>query len=228
MLNILRSIFVCAAASSFFAWVVGAHVSAPYVIAGSTHVLASSMFQCYLWRCRGAWRMLSIRPWFFCESPCLGFVSGPVSLSQVDVAFNVLDLNVVDIYWCVGFHHHLLSLFIYRPWLSLSAANSCRIHYSSCGVLPYNRAVHPPMRSRGLDNVQTTGEKAACLHDATSAFDHEDNLDGQSNRQGHTRADRAAIYWRSSDQKESPVDWTPHEDVTRQATIADSLLSTVF
>ena len=26
------------------------------------------------------------------------------------------------------------------------------------------------MRSRGLDNVQTTGEKAACLHDATSAF----------------------------------------------------------
>ncbi|KAK2181558.1 hypothetical protein NP493_393g03010 [Ridgeia piscesae] len=29
-------------------------------------------------------------------------------------------------------------------------------------------------------------------------------------------------------QKESPVDWTPHEDVTRQATKADSLLSTVF
>ena len=32
----------------------------------------------------------------------------------------------------------------------------------------------------------------------------------------------------SSDQKESPVDWTPHEDVTRQATEAGSLLSTVF
>ena len=30
------------------------------------------------------------------------------------------------------------------------------------------------------------------------------------------------------DQKESPVDWTPHEDVTRQATEAGSLLSTVF
>ena len=40
--------------------------------------------------------------------------------------------------------------------------------------------------------------------------------------------DRAAIYGRSSDQKESPVDWTPHEDVTRQATKAGSLLSTVF
>ena len=31
-----------------------------------------------------------------------------------------------------------------------------------------------------------------------------------------------------SDQKESPMDWTPHEDVTRQATKAGSLLSTVF
>ena len=31
----------------------------------------------------------------------LVFVSGAVSLSQVNAAFNVLDLNVVDIYWCV-------------------------------------------------------------------------------------------------------------------------------
>ena len=37
----------------------------------------------------------------------LGFVSGAVSLSRVDVAFNVFDLSVVDIYWCVVFHHHL-------------------------------------------------------------------------------------------------------------------------
>ena len=73
-----------------------------------------------------------------------------------------------------------------------------------------------------------TGEKAACLHDATSAFDHEDNLDGQSDKQRNSRTDRVAIYGRSSDQKESPVDWTPHEDVTRQATKAGSLLSTVF
>ena len=35
-------------------------------------------------------------------------------------------------------------------------------------------------------------------------------------------------YGRSSDQKESPVDWTPHEDVTRQATEAGSLFSTAF
>ena len=72
-----------------------------------------------------------------------------------------------------------------------------------------------------------TGEKAACLHDATSAFDHGDNLDGQSDKQGNTRTDRAAVYGRS-DQKEFPVDWTPHEDVTRQAAKAGSLLSTVF
>ena len=72
-----------------------------------------------------------------------------------------------------------------------------------------------------------TGKNAACLHDATSAFDHEDNLDEQIDKQGHTRTDRAAIYGRSSDQKESPVDWTPREDVTRQATKADYLFSAV-
>ena len=37
----------------------------------------------------------------------LVLVFGAVSLSQVDVAFNVLDLSVVDIYWCVVLHHHL-------------------------------------------------------------------------------------------------------------------------
>ena len=75
---------------------------------------------------------------------------------------------------------------------------------------------------------QCTDEKAACLHDTTSAFDHEDNLDGQSDKQGNTQTDRTAIYGRSSDQKESLVDWTPHEDVTRQATKAGCVLSTVF
>ena len=39
MFNIFLSIFVCAAASLFFAWVVSAHVSAPYVITGSTNEL---------------------------------------------------------------------------------------------------------------------------------------------------------------------------------------------
>ena len=62
----------------------------------------------------------------------------------------------------------------------------------------------------------------------TSAFDHEDNLVGKSGKQGNTRTDRAAIYGRFSDQTESPVDWTPHEDLARQGTKAGSLLSTVF
>ena len=103
-------------------------------------------------------------------------------------------------------------------------------HHVSMRVkdIPCNCDVHSSIRSRGLDSVQTTVEKPACFHDATSAFDHEDNLDGQSDKQGNTRTARAAIYGSSSDQKESPVDWTPHEDVTRQATKAGSLLSNVF
>ena len=79
-----------------------------------------------------------------------------------------------------------------------------------------------------MDSVQTTSDKAARLHDATSAFDHEDNLDGQTDKQGNIRTDMATIYGRSSDQKKSPVDWTPHEDVTRQATKVDYLLTTIF
>ena len=45
---------------------------------------------------------------------------------------------------------------------------------------------------------------------------------------GHIRTDRAAIYGTSSCQKESPMDWTRHGDVTRQVTKTDSILSTVF
>ena len=37
--------------------------------------------------------------------------------------------------------------------------------------------------------------------------------------------DSAAICGRSFDQKESPVDWTTHEDVTRHVTKAGSQLS---
>jgi len=45
-----------------------------------------------------------------------------------------------------------------------------------------------------MKSIQTTGEKSACLYDATSAFDNENNLDGLSDIQGNTRTDRAAIY----------------------------------
>ena len=37
----------------------------------------------------------------------LVFVSGAVSVARIDLALTVLDLSVVDIYWCVGFHLHI-------------------------------------------------------------------------------------------------------------------------
>ena len=40
MFNVLLSIYVYAAASLFFAWVVNAHVSVSYAIAGCTHELS--------------------------------------------------------------------------------------------------------------------------------------------------------------------------------------------
>ena len=39
LFNTLLSVFVCAAANLFVAWVVNAHVFAPYVIVGSTNEL---------------------------------------------------------------------------------------------------------------------------------------------------------------------------------------------
>ena len=45
MFSILLSIFVCAAATLFFAWMVSAHVSALYLTAGSTHELKTGLFK---------------------------------------------------------------------------------------------------------------------------------------------------------------------------------------
>ena len=93
--------------------------------------------------------------------------------------------------------------------------------------IPCKRAVNPPILSRNLDNVQTTGEK---LHALVRHLRSIMRITWKylSDKHGHTRTDRATIYGRSSDQKKSPADWTPHEDFTRQATKADFLLSTVF
>ena len=69
----------------------------------------SSMFQCFtlediavLGECCPSGRDSSVN-----HLLVMDFASGAVSLSQVDVALYVLDLSVVDIYWCVGFYHHL-------------------------------------------------------------------------------------------------------------------------
>ena len=58
-----------------------------------------------------------------------------------------------------------------------------------------------------MDSVQTTGEKAACLHDATSAFDHEDNLDGQSDKKRKYSNGEGHLL-KISDQKN--LRWTGH------------------
>ena len=75
MFNILLSIFIWAL-SLFFAWLVSECpcFSALVVCTSYSHA-SSSMFQCYYWRRRGAWRMLSNLPWFSDESPCLSYLS---------------------------------------------------------------------------------------------------------------------------------------------------------
>ena len=107
--NIPLSIFVCVVASLFFAWLVSVHASAPYVIAGSTHELQTCFFNHvplvplimsrFLTNFFPSGRDSSL------NLLVLVYVTGAVSLSQVGVAFNVLDLSVFDIiYWCVVFH----------------------------------------------------------------------------------------------------------------------------
>ena len=68
---------------------------------------------------------------------------------------------------------------------------SMRVKGNICRAIVLS--VHPPIRSPGMGSVQSTSQKATCLHDATSAFDHEDNLAGQSDKQGNTRIDMADI-----------------------------------
>ena len=133
----------CAAASLFFAWVVVPMFPrrmSLFEVRISCRFVSSSMLQCYPWRCRGAWRMLSIQPWFFFESPCLGFYLWCcMSVPDIYVGFNVLDLGVVDIYTSVSVSviTFVCDLFIFRPWLSLSSASFCSICCSSCGVLAH-------------------------------------------------------------------------------------------
>ena len=84
-----------------------------------------------------------------------------------------------------------------RGWLAKASASFGRLcqrlwnnHHVSLRVIGkiYSAIVLSSftIRSRGLDSVQTTGKNVACLYDVTSAFDHEDNLDGKSDKQGNT------------------------------------------
>ena len=74
------------------------HVSAPYVIVGVRKMcrlkLPLKMLQCCPSGHDSSLNLL-----------VLVSVSVAVSPSHVDVAFIVLDMRDVDIYWCVVFHH---------------------------------------------------------------------------------------------------------------------------
>ena len=102
MFNILLSIFVCAAANVFFAWLVSAHVSAPYDIASVVDLSLQAGSSVTLedvavhGECCPSLNLL-----------VLVIVSGSVSLSQVIVAFNVHDLVLLPYFG--------VSLYIYKP-----------------------------------------------------------------------------------------------------------------
>ena len=74
------------------------------------------------------------------------------------------------------------------------ARDSGSITMCPCGLNARHIALSTLLYGAEAWTVSMTGEQAAWLHDATYAFDHEENLDGQSDKQGHTRNDRAAIY----------------------------------
>ena len=104
--------------------------------------VSSSMFQCYPWRCRSTWRMLSIWAWFFIESNCLGFclwccISVPCTRSfQPSRSVCCWDMLVCRFYHqCLWLVHLQTLIFTYI---------SCSICCSSCGVLahmPYEYVV---------------------------------------------------------------------------------------
>ena len=92
-----------------------AHVSAPHVISRSTLVHLSLQarsnvsleYITVLGQCCPSGRDFSLNLFVLVVIP------GAVSLSsQVDVTFNVLDLRVVNIYWCVVSHNYLCLLHV--------------------------------------------------------------------------------------------------------------------
>ena len=75
-LSFFLSLFVQLLACSLIAWWVPMFPRRRFLlgVCMSYRRVFSSMSRCYPSRCLGAWRMLSIRPWFFfIVSPCLGF-----------------------------------------------------------------------------------------------------------------------------------------------------------
>ena len=97
---------------------VSSHVSAPYVIAGNTHDL--SLHACPNVTTEDVAMLSECCPSGHDSSLnliVLVFVPGAVSMSQIDVAFNVLDLDVADIDTGMSFSiiTFVFDLFIFIP-----------------------------------------------------------------------------------------------------------------
>ena len=117
------SLFVQLLACSLLAWWVPMFLCRMSLleVRMSCRLVFSSMFQCYPWICRGAWWMLSIRPWFFFESRCLGFclwccisVPGRRSFQHSWSECCWVSFPIITF---------VFNLFIFRPCLSLVSAN---------------------------------------------------------------------------------------------------------
>ena len=111
MLSILLSILVCAAASLFCACLVSVHVSAPYVIAGSTHGVVHLSLQA-----DGKVAFEDIPVFGVCRPAChdsslylfvLVLFLEAVVLSQVHVAWDIFYQHIVHVYRGVVYNHHL-------------------------------------------------------------------------------------------------------------------------
>ena len=137
-LSILLSILVCAAASFFCVCLVSVHVSAPYVIAGSTQELYTCIFRqmarlllkrsrCLAYAAQPAMILRCISmSWFFLDT---------VVLSQVCVALNIFYKHIVHVDWVLSTTITLgFAMFILRRIRLLSSASSCSICCNSCGV----------------------------------------------------------------------------------------------
>ena len=86
----------------------------------SCRLVSPNMFQCYPWRCPGVWWMLPIRLWFFFESICFGFSLWCCICFSCRCSFQRSRLNVVVIYCCVVFHHHICLIFVHLQTLNFT------------------------------------------------------------------------------------------------------------
>ena len=116
MLSILLPILVCAAASLFCACLVSVHVSAPYVIAGSTQELYTCLFRQMACSLSFLYAFEDIPVFGVCRPAChdsslylfvLVLFLEAVVLSQVHVASDIFYLHIVHVYRGVVYNHHL-------------------------------------------------------------------------------------------------------------------------